>query len=150
VAANKLAADCYSCNLSRFWGRAGEVANFLSGAHSVECAGHDLGRARATHVIGRFGFEQLGMSEDDAELIVQSVEQKAQFLRFVHRFPGEQCHDTEHTPYQACGRPSGSQAVDSGADWLALFGSRQRESAKIRTEPPAVRTYSILPLASQL
>jgi hypothetical protein len=34
--------------------------------------------------------------------------------------------------------------------WCAGIGSRQSESTKILTEPPAVRTYSSFPLASQL
>ena len=42
----------------------------------------------------------------------------------------------------------GQQSCTAGRS--ALFGSRQRVSTKMRTEPPAVRTYSIFPLDSQL
>jgi len=40
--------------------------------------------------------------------------------------------------------------IDGTAGRLLLFGSRHSVSTKIRTEPPAVRTYSIFPLESQL
>ena len=72
--------DYYLGALLRFWGRAGELANLFGSAHRVERARNDLRRAGSTHFIGRFRFEQLGMSQDDAELIVQAVEEEAQVL----------------------------------------------------------------------
>jgi len=46
---------------------------FFGGSHRVEHASHDLLRARATSGLGRFGFEQFRVRQDDAQLIVQLV-----------------------------------------------------------------------------
>ena len=40
-----------------------------------ERAGHDLGRARSLRFVGQPAFEQFGIGEDDAELVVQPVKQ---------------------------------------------------------------------------
>src|SRR5688572_31334699 len=41
----------------------------------------------AAHVVGSFGFEQLGVGEDDPELVVETVEEQPELWRFVHRSP---------------------------------------------------------------
>jgi hypothetical protein len=56
--------------------RTGEASDFFGGAHSFERTRHDLSRARAVHIISRLRFEQLGVREDDAELIVQPMEEE--------------------------------------------------------------------------
>src|SRR5262245_4736631 len=114
-------------------------------------------------VVRSFGFEQLGMGEHDAELIVQAVKEQSQFGGLVHRAFREELFDAQRTcrtprPCGATGpldharfRPSSCcQVEETAAGRVASFGSRQSVSTKMRTEPPAVRTYSILPLASQL
>jgi hypothetical protein len=51
-------------------------ADLARGRHRIEHAGDDLGRPRAARFVRRLCFEQLRVREDDAELIVQAVEQK--------------------------------------------------------------------------
>ena len=89
------------------------------------------------------------MGEDDPELIVQTVKEDAQFRRFVHRSPRQQFLYTRRPRNHAWFRPSGCHIVCT-AGRSALFGSRHSVSTKMRTDPPAVRTYSIFPLDSQL
>ena len=36
---------------------------------------------------GDFGLEQLGVREDDSELVVQPMKEETQFWRLVHRSP---------------------------------------------------------------
>jgi hypothetical protein len=51
----------------------------LSGRrHRLDCTGDNLGRPRARLVVGRTRFEDLGIRQDDAELVVQPVEESAQ------------------------------------------------------------------------
>src|SRR5262249_1570899 len=124
-------------------------AQFLDGGERVESARYDLRRAGAIHVVGRFGFEQLGVGKDDPELVVQAMEEEPELRGFVHRASGEQLLGAGGAVHQAWFRPSACHMVCT-AGRSALFGSRQSVSTKMRTEPPAVRTYSILPLDSQL
>ena len=63
---------------------AGVTANFLRRPHRLERTGHHLRGARAVNVVDRFGFEQLGVREDDPQLIVQAMEQEPQLRRFFH------------------------------------------------------------------
>jgi len=51
---------------------------FLGSSHRVEHASHDLLRARAIGGVGRFGLEQFRVRQDDAQLIVQLVKERAQ------------------------------------------------------------------------
>jgi hypothetical protein len=39
--------------------------------------------------------------EDDAELVVQPMEEEAQFWRLVHRSPGSELFNTEPTRHRA-------------------------------------------------
>ncbi len=59
-------------------------------SHGVEHAADDLRRARSTGFIDRFFLQELGMGEDDAELIVQLVKKVPKFSRLVHGSPLEQ------------------------------------------------------------
>ena len=52
--------------------------NFARGRHRIENACDDLRRSRAAHVVDKLPFEQLGVREDDAELIVQAVKQETE------------------------------------------------------------------------
>src|SRR6266699_2232374 len=105
--------------------------------------------ARAVHVVGRFRLEQLGVREDDPQLVVQAVEEEPEFGKFIHRAPRQQFLHTERTRHHAWFRPSACHMACT-AGRSALLASRQSVSTKMRTDPPAVRTYSILPLESQL
>lgn len=102
------------------------LPNFAGRAHRVQDAGDDLRRSCAARVIAGSRLEQLRVRQDDSELVVQLMEQVTQL--------------TLHT-----WRPVVASATRTGR-----AGSRHRESAKIRIEPPAVRTYSTLPAEIQL
>ena len=52
------------------------ATDFARGSHRIKHAGDDLGRPRAARFVRRLRFEQLRVREDDAELIVQAVEQE--------------------------------------------------------------------------
>ena len=53
-------------------------ADFPRGGHRVEHARDDLRRAGAAHLVGGLRLEQLGVREDDPELVVQAMEQQAE------------------------------------------------------------------------
>lgn len=53
----------------------GVTPDLASGAHGIERARHKLSGARAVRGVSRFRLEQLGVRQDDAELIVQPVEE---------------------------------------------------------------------------
>jgi len=55
------------------------VPQVLDGAHGLERARHHLGGSRATWGVWHLGLEQFSVGEDDAQLVVQTVEQKAEF-----------------------------------------------------------------------
>jgi len=110
--------------------------NLPSGRHRFEDAADDLRGASASHLVVRFRFEQLGIREDDAELIVQSMEEESQIARLLRR-----CR----------GRPPIRRGHHDASLVRSLWrrGSRHSVSTKMRTDPPAVRTYSTFPLAIQ-
>ena len=58
-------------------GPAQEAANFFGGSHGLERARDHLGRAATTRVVRSFGFQELRVREDDSQLVVQTVEEKA-------------------------------------------------------------------------
>src|SRR5215210_2421198 len=97
--------------------------NFSCGGHGVEDAEHHLPSAGATGFVCGLRLDQLGVREDDSELIVQAMEQQTEIL----------VHETS-----------------SRTRSVLRAGSRQSVSTKILTDPPAVRTYSTLPPAIQL
>ena len=109
-------------------------------------ARNDLGRPIAIDGIGSLGFQQLGVRQHDSELIIQAVDERLELpllLRFVGlRAVGRrrQVHAWEPGAVLA----SDSSERDVGA------ASRHSVSAKIRMDPPAVRTYSTLPAEIQL
>jgi hypothetical protein len=112
--------------------------DFAGGGHGIEDGRHYLRGPGARHLVGHLRLEQLRVGQDDPELIVQAVEQQAEVWRFVHGRSrtsriGGWAHEASLL-VSSCVRP----------------GSRQSVSTKMRTDPPAVRTYSTLPLAIQL
>src|SRR4030095_6760822 len=106
----------------------------------------NLGRPIAIDGIGSLGFQQLGVRQHDTELIIQTVEERlelALLLRLVGR--------------RAVGRRGQAHACEPGAGPASASSeravgaaSRHSVSAKIRMDPPAVRTYSTLPAEIQL
>jgi len=106
------------------------AADFFDGAHRFERARHDLRGTRAMGIVLRFAFEQLGVREDDPELIVESMKEQTQFGRLVHRSSRDQFLDAEPAGH-AC-RPLGVLAF-SLPD--ALHG---RTVAVVRVAPERV------------
>ena len=58
-------------------GRLAAGADLANGTHGIEHARDDLRRSRSVHLVGSFRFDELSVGEDDAELVVQLVEQPA-------------------------------------------------------------------------
>ena len=100
-------------------------------------------------LIRQLRLEQLRMSEDDAKLIVQAMQEQTQIARVVGRRHARSAFGH--------GRKGQHEGLQNYADARATFesrivpsGDRHRVSTKIRMLPPAVRTYSTLPAAIQL
>jgi len=72
----------------------------FDGAHGLERACHHLGGSRAARGVRDFRFEQFSVGEDDAQLVVQAVEQEAEFRRFIHVAP-HHVIESRHEPCQA-------------------------------------------------
>ena len=127
-------------------------AELFGGAHRFEHAGYHLGGARPMNIIGRLFFQELGVRENDPELIVQTMEEDSQDLGLIGHVDWLCSPEAAPAPRrrQAGLRSSAGCQTASTAGRSALCGSRQSVSTKMRTEPPAVRTYSILPEESQL
>src|SRR5688572_54606 len=114
------------------------------GSHRVEHARDNLLRSRAIHVVHGLGFEQLGVRQDDAQLVVQPVEERAQLRVHLRHVIGRVGNWREIHAW----RPA--VLTFAGSERSVVPASRHNVSANIRIEPPAVRTYSTLPAAIQL
>jgi len=127
-------------------------AKLFSRAHRFEHAQHNLRGARPMCVIGRLLLKELGVRQDDPELIVQTMKEDSQDLGLIGHVSTGSVRPRQPRRYerQAGLRSSAGCQTASTAGRSALCGSRQSVSTKMRTEPPAVRTYSILPEESQL
>jgi hypothetical protein len=106
----------------------------------------DLGCAIAVYSVGSLGFQQLGVREHNAELIVQAVKQRLELWLLLR--PVGLTAVGRRRQAHAC-EPGAVLASDS-SDRGAGAASRHSVSAKIRMDPPAVRTYSTLPAEIQL
>jgi len=122
------------------------LTDFSHGAHGCQCAGDNLGRPIAIRIVGSLGFEQLGVSEDDPELVVQAVEERRQILALL-RLVGPKAGDRGRQAH-AC--EPGAVLESESSERAGAAASRHSVSAKIRMDPPAVRTYSTLPAEIQL
>jgi hypothetical protein len=120
--------------------------------HGVQGAGDDLCGAGTAGFVRGFGFQQFGMRQDDPELVVQPVEHLAQIkLRLWNRrqwIGHAWCEGHAGEP----GVPLVAATALATLPWAStvVAGERQRESAKMRMDPPAVRTYSTFPAEIQL
>ena len=86
------------------------------------------------------------VSQDDTELVVQPVKQAAHLVRgsMLAHLGVSRVRSWAHT----C--PTGLAAPVDAALVVAGVASRHSVSAKMRMDPPAVRTYSTFPAAIQL
>jgi hypothetical protein len=105
----------------------------------IEGACHDLAGAEPVRTVGEAIFEQLSVREDDAELVVQLMKELGHIEGGRRGGFGAIVGD-----HQA---PLGRRA---GQEDSCGSGARQSVSAKILTDPPAVRTYCTFPSAIQL
>ena len=106
----------------------------------------NLGPPIAIDGIGSLGFHQLGVREHDPELIIQAVEERLE-LPLLLRLVGLAAFGRRRKAH--AGEPGAVLASDSSERGVGA-ASRHNVSAKIRMDPPAVRTYSTLPAEIQL
>jgi hypothetical protein len=104
-----------------------------------------LGRPLAIRSIGSLGFQQLGVGEDDTELVVQAMKERLKLL--PQRFVGPGAGDPRQEAH-AC--EPGAVLTSDSSERAGGAASRHRVSAKIRMDPPAVLTYSTFPAEIQL
>jgi hypothetical protein len=52
------------------------LTDLSNSAHGSQCARDDLSRSIAVHGVGSLRFQQLGMGEDDTELVVQAMKKR--------------------------------------------------------------------------
>lgn len=96
--------------------------------------------------VGRLGLEQLRMRQHDPQLVVQLMKELAKLWILDGGFHSHRVRD--RPGYAECSVVAA--CVTAFADAGRAFASRHSESAKIRIEPPAVRTYSTFPAEIQL
>jgi hypothetical protein len=123
------------------------ASDFFRSPHRVEHTLNNLLRASAVRHVRRLRLEQLGMREHDAELVIQLVKQQAElWIRNWNVHLGV-IRAKQHV-HAVC------PVVAACAVLVALAGralaSRHSVSAKMRIDPPAVRTYSTFPAEIQL
>ena len=99
------------------------------------------------HVVLRLDLEQLCVREDDPELVVQTMDQDTELRRERYRAGPNVCW--QRGSAHACVPAVGALSLSEDCV-LAAAGSRHSVSAKMRIDPPAVRTYSTLPAEIQL
>jgi hypothetical protein len=95
-------------------------------------------------IVSGLGFEQLGLRQENSQLVVQAMKQRLKVdLRL--RISGA---GTLRRLFHACD-PDAARESDS-SERAGVAASRHSVSAKIRMDPPAVRTYSTFPAEIQL
>ena len=119
------------------------MPDLLARSNGVQGAHHDLACPGPMGVFGKTVLQQFCVGQNDPELVVQEVEEFCQVTVSNSGLRSQSGHDDE---VQAVRRRSwSSRDTPRGA-----LASRQRVSVKMRTEPPAVLTYSTFPLEIQL
>ena len=116
-------------------------------AHGLERCRDNLRSSSPMHVIGRLDLEQFRVGEDDPQLIVQTMDQHTKLRGQRSRAGPDVCW--ERRSAHACVPAVGALSLSEDCE-LAAAGSRHSVSAKMRIDPPAVRTYSTLPAEIQL
>ena len=126
---------------------AGPPPDFAAGAHGFKRGRNNLRRAGALDFVRRRELQQLGVRENDPELVVQTVKQNAELAFESRRARPIVCRQRGRTHAWVPAAGALSLSEDCA---LAVAGSRHNVSAKIRIDPPAVLTYSTLPAEIQL
>jgi hypothetical protein len=108
--------------------------------------------SRTVRVVGGFGFEEFRVGQDDTQLVVQLVKQRAEItvLRVARTFSGHVRRRDGGQSRMGGTRAETVYAAVVGEEIRNPSGCRQSESVKIRMLPPAVLTYSTFPAAIQL
>ena len=126
---------------------AGASRNLAAGTHGFERGRNDLRHAGALNFVGRRELQQLRVRQDDPELVVQTMKQNAELGADGRRARPIVCRQRGRT--HACVPAAGALSLSEDCE-LAVAGSRHNVSAKMRIDPPAVRTYSTFPAEIQL
>ena len=116
-------------------------------SHSIQNALYDLFRPGAVRHVDRLRLEKLRVRQDDSQLVVQLVKQHAEL--WVH---GRGIHLDVIVPTKRQVHAEWPVVAECATlfEPAGRVASRQSESAKMRIEPPAVRTYSTFPAEIQL
>jgi hypothetical protein len=72
---NETGDERFALELTARETRLGDLPDRFRRSHGIESARDELRRARPIDIVGRFCLEQLGVGEDDPELIVQAMEE---------------------------------------------------------------------------
>lgn len=84
-----------------FGSRNCQSPNLSCGAQGVERAGDDLCCSNPMPIVLGFRFEQLCVRQDDSELVVEAMEERPQFRRFIHGSLRLELVDAQRPPHQA-------------------------------------------------
>ena len=63
-----------------------DAPEVLDGQDRLQCAAHHLPGAGALGFVGEASLEQLGIGENDAELVIEPMEHLRKVRRWFHRF----------------------------------------------------------------
>ena len=122
------------------------MTDLSNGTQGGKGARDDLRRPIAVHDVGSLRFQEFGVSQNDPELVIQAVKERLELLLLQR--PVGLTADGRRRKTHAC-EPGAVLASDSSLRGAGA-ASRHSVSAKIRIDPPAVRTYSTFPAEIQL
>jgi hypothetical protein len=123
------------------------LTEFANSDEGRKRAGHELGRATPRGIVRGLRLEELRLGQHDPELVVQAMIERLQ-LAVSLGLVGVRADDgRRHAQAWLSGAVPDSRWFSERAGDAP---SRQRVSAKIRMDPPAVRTYSTFPAEIQL
>jgi hypothetical protein len=123
------------------------LTEFANSGERRERAGNELGRAIPSGTVRGLGLEELSLRQHDTKLVVQAVMERLQLAITLGRVGVRADHWRRHAQAWVSGAEPDSRGLSERAGDAP---SRQRVSAKMRMEPPAVRTYSTFPAEIQL
>ena len=95
-------------NSGCFCGGAGLPANLLGRPHGFQHTRNYLPCPSPTHLVGRFGLEQLRVRQNDSQLIVQPMKEGTECRRFIHESFRQERRDGgwARSPTPACDPPA--------------------------------------------